>query len=321
MKVLLVVNKQWWEKKCPPFWPEQYHALAAHPDVSIKVTGPHWQGYEQGKSLRWNVENLYPEADVVYLWRPFGIVEFEGVIGADKALRQLKVSAYQDDPKFSLNEAKRAGLDLMFYHDHWDRQFYEDSGIRAVYLPLAVNLNLFKGGEKTMPQRQMPVLLTGNVNQATYPLRVRFARVLRSGRLAGHHRQMPGYRLPSLNHVMREQRRYAGMLVNAKISLVSTCPHIPLTLRKYFESMAAGCVVVGDMPFCPPDDVRECINVVSVKNSDNEIVDRVKNLLRDPAQLQQQRIRNREVAARYGYDQFADKWVRIVRESLEMRGN
>lgn len=321
MKVLLVVNKQWWERKCPPFWPEQYHALAARKDVTIQVTGPRWQGWSQQRSLRWNIENLYPEADVVYLWRPFGIVEFEGIIGADKPLRQLKVSAYQDDPKFSLQEAKRAGLDLLFYHDHWDRQFYEKSRIRSVYLPLAVNLALYEGADKPIADRKMPVILTGNVNQQTYPLRVRFQRILKRGRVPGHQRQMPGYRMASLNHVMREQQRYAGVLINSKISLVSTCPHIPLTLRKYFESMAAGCVVVGDIPHSPPDDVRECINAVSLKNSESEIADRISSLLKNPEECERQSARNRKVAARYGYAEFADRWVKTVQESLDMQGS
>lgn len=316
MKVLLVVHKNWFEWKCPPFWPEQYHAICAHPEVTMKVTGPRWDGWVQDYTLRRNIERLMPDADVVYLWRPFGIVEFCGITGADAELKQLKVSAYQDDPRNGVIEARRAKLDLLFYHDHWDRQFFQDCGIRSVYLPLAVNLDLFNAWTRPVHQRKIPVILTGNVQRTTYPLRARYNKLLRQGMIPGHIRKTPGYRMQNLNSVMREQRQYASMLLNSKISIVSTCPHIPLTLRKYFESMAAGCAIIGDVPHSPPDDVRECLNVVSTKMGDDALIKHVKRLLSDPAEIERQRERNRKVAERYSYAAFAEKWVATVKQSL-----
>lgn len=316
LRVLLVIHKTWWERKCPPFWPEQYSALAAREDIRIKVTGPGWPGWVQSNSLRDNMETLFPEADVCYLWRPFGIVEFNGIVGAEQKISALKVSAYQDDPKFSLREAKQARLDLFFYHDHWDAQFYKDCGIRNEYLPLAVNLDLYKEHGRGQSDRLVPVVLTGNQNHVTYPLRTRFRRILKQGRLRGRIREMPGYRMRSLSHVMREQNQYAHLLQGSRISLVSTCPHIPLTLRKYFESMAAGCVVVGDVPHSPPKDVRECINVVDRSMSDEKIIKVVNRLLKDPDECHRQSVRNRKVAERYGYQQFAERWIKIVKECL-----
>lgn len=319
MNVLLVINKLWWESKCPPFWPEQYNALRNHPDVRIETTGTGWSNWDQKASLRSNVENLMPTADVVYLWRPFGIAEFPGIIGGEGRLRQLKVSAYQDDPRNGVLEAKRAGLDLLFYHDHWDRQFFQGGGIRSVYLPLAVNLELYTNHDRFMHERHIPVILTGNRNPKVYPLRVRYSRLMSLGRIVGRIRQTPGYRLPRIESVFKEQRQYAASLMSSKISIVSTCPYIPLTLRKYFESMAAGCVIVGDMPNSPPDDIKGCINVVSAKDSDDVLVSAIKRLLNSPDELERQRIRNRRVAEAYGYKQFADRWVEAVTESLEMK--
>lgn len=319
MKVLLVIHHEWWQRKSPPFWPDQFDALAAHPDVTIKVTGPRWPDYDNAKTLRDNVEVIMPDADVLYLWRPFGIAEFSGIRGADEKLPQLKVSAYQDDATVSIPEARNAGLDLLFYHDHWDRQFYGKSGIRSVYLPLAVNLPLFDAWDRNQSQRPTQVLLTGNLNPVIYPLRARYHSMISKGLVKGRVRKQSPYRMPSLSAIREEQKAYSSALCFTRISLVSTSPKYPLTLRKYFESMAAGCVVFGDMPHSPPDDVRGCINEVTAKMSGQEIASRIKRMLNNPAECERQRLRNRSIAEKYGYGQFAERWVATVRESLESR--
>jgi len=316
LRVLMVVNKRWWEYKCPPFWPEQYQALAACPGVDIRVTGERWAGWKNQRTLRENINRLMPEADVVYLWRPLGIVEFPGILGSEESLPQLKVSAYQDDPKISVPEAQKVGLDLLFYHDHWDRQFFEGCGIRSVYLPLAVNLSLYKNWDTPYDQRKVSTILTGSINPEVYPLRVTFQRMLQRKMIAGHIRKAPGYRLPSLKRVLQEQARYANSLTQSKVSLVSSCPHIPLTLRKYFESLAAGCVLFGDVPAEPPTDVAKCINVIHSNMSYSDIVSKIQQVLMDKEECERQRVRNRKVAEAYSYIKFAQRWVDAVKVSL-----
>jgi len=297
-----------------------FFALEKHPEVKIVRTGPRWGGWDEKASLKQNIERLMPDADVVFMWRPFGIVEFGGFRGADERIDQLKVSAYQDSPVKGAIEAKNAGLDLLFYHDHWDRQFFQDCGVRSVYLPLAVNLDLFGEWGNNQEGRSTPILLTGNTQQQTYPLRYRYERILRHKRgIQGRIRPMPGYRMKSLDHVMQEQKRYVRSLCNSRISIVTSCPHIPLTLRKYFESMAAGCVLVGDVPHSPPDDVKSCINVVSMKMSDAELVATANRLVNDPKECERQRQRNRKIAENYSYTEFAKRWVSAVKESLASR--
>lgn len=319
MKILLVIHRHWWERKCPPFWPDQVDALQAVPGVTVQVSGPKWPDWELDKSLRHNVEKIAPDTDVLYLWRPYGAAEFCGVLGAEEKLPWLKVSGYQDAPQKGAEEAKRVGLDLLFYHDHWDRQFFDGCRIRSVYLPLAVNLPLFAGWDRTQTERKTPVLLTGNQAPDTYPLRLKFNSIIRQRLVPGSIRKPSGYRMHSLRAIREEQQAYATQLVNSRISLVSTCPHIPLTLRKYFESMAAGCVLVGDMPHSPPAEIRDAINVVTNRMTPADIARRIRKLLNDEAECERQRIANRKIAESYGYDSFAARWVATVRESLESR--
>ena len=52
-----------------------------------------------------------------------------------------------------------------------------------------------------------------------------------------------------------QQRRYMDSLAHSRVCLIGTasqlvdnCPVVAWSIRKYYEAMAAGCVVVGDVP-------------------------------------------------------------------------
>ena len=320
MNVLLVIHRGWWDRKCPPCWPDQTEAIRAA-GVRVQVTGPRWPDWKPDQKLRANVERIMPDADVLYLWRPFGAAEFEGVIGANEKMPWLKVSSYQDNPKGAAVEARDVGLDLLFYRDHWDRQFLQSCGVRSVYIPLAVPLPNYDGWDRNQSERKTPVLLTGNQTPHVYPLRVKFNDMIKRRMIRGAVRPTSPYRMNSLDRIRDEQRAYAKALINTRISLVSTCPTIPLLLRKYLESLAAGCVLVGDMPHSPPQEIAECINVVTRNMTTAHIAGVIKRLLDDPEECDRQRIRNRAIAEKYGYDSFATKWIEAVRESLDARGS
>lgn len=317
MNILMVVHRTWWNRKCPPFWPAQYQFLKARPDVSINVTGPGWADYNEEETLPENVSRLMPDADAVYLWRPFGIREFGGIRGAELPLSALKVSGYQDDPRAGAAEATRANLDLAIYHDLWDASNF--TNVPSVYIPLGVDFELFKDGDRPHASRNIEVSLTGNQDQLTYPLRARYRRIIRSKMAPGRIRPPSKYRYNSLTDVDAEQKKYAEELCHARIAIVSTCPHIPLTLRKYFEAMAAGCAIVGDMPAAPPADIRRRIVEVSTRMTDEKLASAVTSLLNDPLACEQQGIENRVIAQNYSYEKFAERWVAAVQEKMAAR--
>lgn len=319
MNVLLVVDRNWWNRKCPPFWPDQAVALYNHPNIKLKVSGNNWPDWRRDRVLKRNVNAVFPNADVLYLWRPFGVSEFPATHGADEPTTQLRVSAYQDNIELSSQEAKRARLDLLFYHDLWDRQHYEKLDIPSRYLPLAVNLKLFKNSSNNQAQRPIPVLLTGTILNSVYPLRTTFYEMIKKGLIPGEVRKQFSYRMDNLAAVKREQTSYARHLCQARIALVTTSSKIPLTFRKYFEAMAAGCVLVGDMPACPPPEVKEAINEVSRGMPVAEIAGVVRRLLASPAECERQRTRNIEYAKRYSYELFAERWYQAVKEMLDAR--
>lgn len=322
INVMMVVHRHWCEKKNPPFWPRMHDALKAHPEINILLTGPRWPGYDNNIHLKQNINRLMPDADVVFLWRPFGIVEFGGIKGGEESLDQLKVSAYQDDPKSNCREAVQANLDLLFYHDLWDRQFFDNCGIRSVYLPLAIHLPQFEKWTTPQSQRKTPVIMAGNLNPRVYPLRGKFEKMIRQKTLPGRIKNNMVYRYRDLRAIRKEQQTYANLLCNSQISLVSTAlPQFgPLLFRKYLEAMAAGCVIVADLPAAPPKDVAGRIVQVSVKMSEREIRDRVVELLDNSRLREEHKLANRKVIENgYTYTHLADRWVTAVKESLESR--
>lgn len=299
-----------------------YEFISAHPEVEKShITGPRWQDWVREQSLQENVDNLMPDADVVFIWRPFGIVEFGRIKDGQQKLKQLKVSAYQDNPIRNRKEAVDANLDLLFYHDLWDRQFFEPCGIRSVYNPLAIHLPLYNRWIKPQSNRTIPVLLAGNLHSSIYPLRGKFESLIRHKQIPGRLRNNLQYRYTSRAKVNQEQGRYATLLCDSQIALVSTAApkYGPLLFRKYLEAMAAGCVVVADFPAVVPRDIRDRIVPVSTKMPDQKIASIIHTLLGDDVAREQQRLANRKVIENnYTYEHFADRWVKAVQESLEI---
>lgn len=314
----MVVHKYWFDRKCPPFWPSQFAALHSHPKIEAVLTGPRWDGYDNNETLAANVDRIMPDADVVYLWRPLGIAEFGGVKQPELPLRALKVSSYQDDQKDAVKEALTCRLDLAFYHDLWDARFWKACSIPSSYLPLAVDLQLFKR-PPPINSRKLDGLLTGNTNKTTYPFRAKLEYLIRCRRLPGQVRRTSPYRMDRLEDIHAEQIAYANQLLSAKIAYVTTSPLAPLTMRKYFEAAAAGCVLVGEMPHSPPAGLRDLITQVSATEPAMAMTNRVYKLLLDPKRLEYLSSKTLEFAQNYGYNQFAERWFSRVSLALQQQ--
>jgi hypothetical protein len=77
----------------------------------------------------------------------------------------------------------------------------------------------------------------------------------------------PGYSLEHddlcqfyAKNILSQQSRYVVSMLDSKICFVGTaqqkidvCKEVGWTVRKYTEAMAAGCVVIGDVPGIPPN--------------------------------------------------------------------
>ena len=315
MKILFIVHKGWYDKKCPPFWPLQAKAIAALSNVFVHVSGLLWPDYNAQRSLADNVQRIMPDADVVYLWRPRGVAEFSGIIEPEGEIKPLKVSSYQDDVAKAVLEANSLNLDLVFYHDLWDARFFKSCTTKSMYLPLAVDTSMFSGA-KPQSERDISVLLTGKRDSDVYPFRNRLGKLIQSGVLPGEVRREYTYRYPNLNRVHEEQTNYARQLGDAQVSIVTTCPRVPLTFRKFFESLASGCVLVGDMPAIPPDDVRGCIVEINNDMSNDAIRDVLYRFIDYPEEREKHRLKNLSVALAYSYEEFARKWLEAVKATL-----
>jgi len=110
------------------------------------------------------------------------------------------------------------------------------------------------------------VLLFGSTNERLYPLRAAAQRAVKLSDNVISQFRHPGYAMSwdisylelckyYPNHALKQQSDYIQALAQSRICLVGSgaqhvdnCKPIAWTLRKYFEAMAVGCVMIGDVP-------------------------------------------------------------------------
>lgn len=128
--------------------------------------------------------------------------------------------------------------------------------------------------------RSQPVIIAGDLG-AFYPFRARLADMIRSKILPGWIRGHPGYedlktpdssRLEITAQVQEQQLVDFGKdLGDAKICLV-TDSRWGYSVQKYVEAIAAGCLVIGNVPLDRQSDFKRYIVPLSNKDSNETIV-------------------------------------------------
>ena len=274
------------------------------------LSGQGWPDYRNNESLQANVDRL--GGDAVFAYKPLGGKEFPALAGCNE-LRQPLVLSYNEmwDVEWTTQEILDSGCKLAICHHENDIPKYEHiEDCRFTHIPHCADPELFATHALPWDQRDIPFLLTGVLSPQIYPLRERFANLIRTGKIPGVIHPHPGYRLENVEACDRQSVEYAKMLGRAKVSLCCTSIH-KYALAKHFESALAGCCVVSDKP---QQNCRELIFPVDSSASDDALVNSLRVALaasEDMGSVAQSVAMNQYTTAHY-----AERFVDAVRAAL-----
>lgn len=277
MKILYLFPRDLYETKMSVGRILYGTAVSRRPGVELEYWGAGWPGYDESRTLEWNLEVTGRAPDVLWVYKQDRLREF-------RHAPWLKLTCFNEcwNEKYI---AEADGCDLVVFRhqvDHllWDMRLTA-TGVMTRHILHGADPEFFVPHQKTTD-----CLLTGVSAPQVYPLRARFEQMLRDGRLPGRIRKHPGYRLRSHAECLNQYRDYADDLGGARISLCCSSKW-RYSLAKYMESALAGCAIAGDMP---DDELfrstlgRHMIEI-DTSWSDDGICEVIRDWLRHPNEL------------------------------------
>jgi len=310
-------------------------ALDRRPDVVLKMTGQGWDEWDNSKPAIENAKRIMPDADCVYTYKLKGN-ERLGIPPVVDAKRLgggfLVVQKFQEgwEPNKAWGPTKRisdfilsegVGLAILSHaNDRIRLKKAEANGVRVAVIPIAADPDVFSVASRPWEDRDIDILLTGNIGLEHYPLRSKFAAVINGGKLPGlcHIHSHPGSWAESIDDAEKKVREFADLLGRSKISLCCSSKH-KYPLAKYVESAMAGCRVVGDMPDEAPAEYLEFLDPIETSWIDRwtnrRIVAQIKNSQEDP-EIQAKAEYGRQVVLKnLTWDHWAEYFIRAIEET------
>lgn len=218
-------------------------AVAAHPDVNLKLWGEGWPGYKANRPLGWNLSrgDLPPDR----LW----IYKHEGLLRLQDNTTPTVVTyneCWPTQPRRALNEVLECGASLVIHHHENDAKCFDGFHGKLVHIPHGAPEHIFYS-DRPHSERPIVCLSSGVHSPEIYPLRAKLAALIYAGELPGKIRKHPGYRLPHKAACDAQSLDYAADLQNSQIAF-ACCSTYRYALSKLFEALIAGCLVISDMP-------------------------------------------------------------------------
>ncbi|MBK8230301.1 MAG: hypothetical protein IT349_05760 [Candidatus Eisenbacteria bacterium] len=162
--------------------------------------------------------------------------------------------------------AVRPALSL-FTQWSWAR-FYRRLPLgRPLWLPHAVDPQVFHPGSTVDVTRPIDLLLFGKIDPRIYPFRARLARLL--ARIRGLRAEIVPH--PGYGQGAQPEAALADLLRSAQVALVDGTRH-HLLLRRYFEVPACGTLALGPPPVDAADRVSGLLTPLDPRESDAQLL-------------------------------------------------
>jgi hypothetical protein len=247
----------------------------------VLLTGPGWTGWDDSASLRDNLESCGRTIRAILWYKPERCVEpgehpcpatvcYNEAWWPDwRAARECVASRVERVVCHHMEDLPRMQAPPEVLGGH---------AYKLYHLPHAADSAAFARHSRLWSERDIPCLVWGALSPEFYPLRCRFAKMVRSGFVPGQVLNHPGYRLANLEACDRQKERYAAMLGRTKLALVCSSIY-RYGLAKYVEAAAAGCCVVGDAPPDFAETIGQGMVGIDPNASDDTILHVVRSAL------------------------------------------
>lgn len=288
MKILYLCDKKIYNRKMSRCRFHSITAIACHPDVLLRKTGPGWEGFAGCE----NVDKKY-KADLVIVYKPLSMPNFSK-IKTPKCIRYNEMWSQE----WTKKEIVTSNCELVICHHFNDIKRYAgklDPRFKLVHNPHCAEKTIFKDYKQ---QKDMDVLLVGVRSKRFYPLRGKiYSGVLDILRAKGYratHYKHPGYKLNGLPAIEAQTVAYAKAINRAKI--VITCSSVyEYALAKYAEIPMCRSVLCADVPGENQEWYRRWMLEISNNVSAEDIARKIIKVLKNPEHL--------NILKRKGYEQ------------------
>ena len=158
-------------------------------------------------------------------------------------------------------------------------------------------------------------MLGGCLSPEYYPLRVRFANILKriSGKYRTHIHQHPGYDLQDA-HTNKYLINFAKVINQSKIVL-SCASKFNYRLGKYVEVPACASVLAADVPY---DEHDEYVHMIQISKSmtDDEIINILEEYLQNDEKYNNLVQKGKEFSSQYTQLHYAEKIYSFIQKHL-----
>lgn len=292
LNVIYLYPKYYYDRKMSRGRVWYGEALSKIPGVNLKWWGPGWEGYDESRSLRENLKEHNLSPDLLWAYKPENII---GITDRDCPLLVCYNECWPHIPGKAKKEVEDCRADLVVYHHENDAVCFTGFKGLVGHIPHGAPRDLFDG---PIPHtlRGNECLSSGVQSPEIYPLRYRLNSFVKNGSIPGKIRQHPGYRLNSAEECQWQAGTYAADLVSSCISLCCSSIY-RYQLAKLSESALAGCLIVTDAPRDSWFELlRPYVLVVENGESDQSIINRINNALRDADSTQELALKAQAVA-------------------------
>ncbi len=275
--------------------------LARHPNVAMFFTGKGWANYIPTKTIDRQVDNFKPDFIIWYKPLEYSIKNS----GIPKCVRYNEMW----DEKWTRKEIDDSGSNLIVCHhrNDWEKyvKLYENSvNIKFIYLPHHANPEIFYN---QYLEKDIDILIAGVVKERNYPLKYRLSELVKKKldtTYNVHFLQHPGYNIDDA-YTDKIQKEFAYYINRSKLVIACTSTY-NYRLGKYVEIPMCGGVIVGDIPYEEQENFRKFVVEVNMEMSDDEILGKIKGILRDQDLLLKNGLLGEAWAKKYTTKKYVD---------------
>lgn len=312
LKLLVLFPKALLARKVSPA--RRHSIQAIQQAATVKVSGPGFVEYDDRKSVNDNLDRIMPDADAVLWYKPEGHAGRYAALIGTKECRVPSIMRFNEawwPDRRAAKEVEACGAKIVIIHHEIDRKQFKGVNATVEHIPHCASGAVFTC-RVHHDHRKIDCLLTGVLSKEIYPVRERFANLIRSNAISGEIRPHPGYRLADSQACEQEVASYADHLSRAKIALVCSSVY-KYPLAKYVEAAMAGCFVIGDMPEEAPPLYEKIVMPINISWSDSEIAEFIKGWLQSDVARQRRSVESQRIAAEhFCQERYAEKFVEAV---------
>lgn len=268
--------------------------MSSNSNISIYLTGPGFLNFNQNITLQENIINLNINFNLV-IW--FDPLNYNYNFNPNIKLPFVTCLIYNEmnNEKNILNEINKSFTDIVISHYYNDylrylTKIYDNKTLcKFFYIPHHSNSQIFKYDDV---EKDIDILISGIITKELYPLKYRLVELINKYKnsilkkyniITYTH---PGHNCSS-SFTSIYQIEYNKMINRSKLCVCCSSKY-NYRLCKYVEIPMSSGIILGDIPYDDKNEIekmQEFIVEINMDMGDNEILDKIVNILENKKEI------------------------------------